>query len=67
MNRQGIFYAKYGPLAAILEFENGKRHFGLINATKKFEEYKPGGKLPGMSEKRSTEKKSGPFSVFRRE
>lgn len=67
-SRQGMFYAKYGALAAILEFDNGKRHFGLINATKKFEEYKPGGKLPGMSEKRSNEKKKGgPFSVFRRE
>jgi hypothetical protein len=40
--RQGIFFARYGKLAGALEFNNGKRKFNLIGATKKFEEYVPG-------------------------
>lgn len=47
-SRQGMFYAKYGALAGILEFDNGKKHFSIFQPTKKFKEYVPGGKLPGM-------------------
>jgi hypothetical protein len=71
-DRQGMYYAKYGALAGILEFDNGKRHFGLLGATKKFEEYVPGGKLPGLHESRSSPRsgagrtRKGPLSIFRR-
>lgn len=70
-SRQGMFYAKYGALAAILEFDNSKRRFSLINSTKKFEEYVPGGKLPGLHESGSqrsqrSEERKGPLSIFKR-
>jgi hypothetical protein len=72
-NRQGMYYAKYGALAGILAFDNGKRHFALLGATKKFNEYVPGGKLPGLSEGRRSSRRSstgrarkGPFSIFKR-
>jgi len=72
-NRQGMYYARYGALAGILAFDNGKRHFALLGATKKFEEYVPGGKLPGLSEGRASPPRSstgrarkGPFSIFKR-
>jgi hypothetical protein len=71
-DRQGIFYAKYGALAGIMEFDNGKKHFSLISPTKKFEEYVPGAKLPGMHEAGSSRgavggsRQNRPFSIFRR-
>jgi hypothetical protein len=71
-DRQGMFYAKYGAIAGVLVFENGRRRFGLINATKKFEEYVPGEKLPGMRSSGSSSKSKGggtkkdPFSIFKR-
>ena len=68
-NRQGMFYAKYGKLAGILELENKKKHFSIISPTKKFEAYKPGGRLPGLHESSSSgrsETKKSPFSIFKR-
>jgi len=41
-DREGIFYARFGKLAGSLEFDNGRRKFDLIGATKKFENYVPG-------------------------
>jgi hypothetical protein len=69
--RQGIFYARYGKLAGILEIDNKQRKFGLIGATRKFEEYVPGNPLPGMrdaeaSGETSAKKKRNPFSPFHR-
>lgn len=69
-DREGIFYARYGRLAGILEIQNKERHFGLIGATRKFDEYVPGGKLPGMREAESStpsaETKTSPFSIFKK-
>ena len=69
-NRQGMFYARYGKLAAILEIDNDQKHFELIDATGKFDRYVPGGPLPGMRQTdplgTATEPKSAPFSLFKR-
>jgi hypothetical protein len=47
---QGVFYARTGKLAGVLSIENGDKKFGLIDATRKFEAYKPGGPVPGISD-----------------
>ena len=47
-NREGMFYAKCGPIAGVFALDDGKRRFGLINATRKFEEYSPGGPMPRL-------------------
>ncbi len=69
-NRQGMFYARDGKLAAILEIDNDQKHFELIDATGKFDRYVPGGPLPGMRQTdplgTATEPKSAPFSLFKR-
>lgn len=69
-NRQGMYYLKYGNLSGILEFDGDKKRFGLFGATKKFQDYVPGGRLPGLSKpRRSSQKSSGekaPFHIFRR-
>ncbi len=69
-NRQGMFYARYGNLSAILEVDGSEKHFGLLGAARKFEAYVPGGPLPGLTESnRATAPaatKKGPLSIFRR-
>jgi len=45
---QGVFYARTGKLAGVLAIDNGNKKFGLIDATRKFESYKPGGPVPGI-------------------
>lgn len=47
---QGVFYARTGKLAGVLAIDNGDKKFGLIDATRKFEAYKPGGPVPGISD-----------------
>ncbi len=69
-DRRGIFYARYGKLAGILEVDNDRKHFGLIGATRKFESYVPGGGPRGLhdsgSSKAPTKEKRSPFSIFER-
>ena len=48
-DRQGMYYLRYGNLSALLEFLGDRKKLAVINATKKFEEYKPGGRLPGLT------------------
>jgi hypothetical protein len=68
--REGMFYARYGKLAGIVEIDNGRRKFGLIGATKKFENYVAGEPLPGLSDAgeasadEAPRKKGGPFTPF---
>jgi hypothetical protein len=45
---QGVFYARTGKLAGVLAIDRGDKKFGLIDATRKFEAYKPGGPVPGI-------------------
>ncbi len=45
---QGVFYARTGKLAGVLAIDDGNKKFGLIDATRKFEAYKPGGPVPGI-------------------
>ena len=45
---QGVFYARTGKLAGVLAVDGGDKKFGLIDATRKFEAYKPGGPVPGI-------------------
>lgn len=47
---QGVFYARTGKLAGVLGIEDGAKKFGLIDATRKFEAYKPGGPVPGIGD-----------------
>ncbi len=47
---QGVFYARTGKLAGVLAIDNRSKKFGLIDATRKFEAYKPGGPLPGIKD-----------------
>ena len=47
---QGVFYARTGKLAGVLAIDRGNKKFGLIDATRKFESYKPGGPLPGIND-----------------
>ena len=47
---QGVFYARTGKLAGVLAIDGSNKKFGLIDATRKFESYKPGGPLPGINE-----------------
>jgi hypothetical protein len=46
--RQGVFYAKTGKLAGILAIDNKNKKFSVIEATRKFENYKVGGPVPGI-------------------
>jgi translocation and assembly module TamB len=69
-DRKGVFYARYGKLAGIIAVDNKKKQFGLIGATRKFEDYVPGGPVPGINDPTAPEpeaaKKRSPFSIFRR-
>ena len=46
--RQGVFYARTGKLAGVLAIDNKDKKFSVIDATGKFESYKPGGPVPGI-------------------
>ena len=45
---QGLFYARTGKLAGILAIDNDRKKFQLIDATRKFDDYVPGGPVPGI-------------------
>jgi hypothetical protein len=65
-----VFYARLGSVAGIVAVDNKEKKFGLIGATRKFEDYVPGGPLPGIHDPAApvpaaTAKKS-PFSIFKR-
>jgi hypothetical protein len=80
--RQGVFYARTGKLAGILAIDNTTKKFELIDATGKFESYKPGGPVPGIHDTpraratapkgmpppipSSRPNKQQPFSLFKR-
>lgn len=49
---QGLFYARTGKLAGILAIDGKTKKFELIDATGKFENYKPGGPVPGIHDQR---------------
>jgi hypothetical protein len=66
-NRQGVFYARLGAVAGIVAVDNKEKKFGLIGATRKFEDYVPGGPLPGINDPSAVPaQKKTPFSIFRR-
>ena len=69
--REGVFYARYNKLSGILVIDNSRKRFELFGATKKFQDYSPGGPLPGIrqsggSSTRTAEEHKGPLSIFRR-
>jgi hypothetical protein len=63
-DRQGMFYARYGALSGILAIDNSQKRFELLKATKKFDDYVPGGPLHGPT--RSGPARKGPLSIFQR-
>ncbi len=69
-DRKGVFYARYGKLAGIIAIDNKTKKFGLIGATRKFEDYVAGNPVPGINDPTAPEpeatKKKSPFSIFRR-
>jgi hypothetical protein len=68
-NRQGLFYARLGNVAGIVAVDNKERKFGLLGATRKFEDYVPGGPLPGINDPAvpvPAASKKSPFSIFKR-
>ncbi|HET7716153.1 MAG TPA: hypothetical protein VFK86_11045 [Bauldia sp.] len=77
--RQGVFYARTGKLAGILAIDNKQKKFELLDATRKFEGYKPGGPVPGIHDQPTAaaepdnapaapaaKPKKQPFSLFKR-
>ena len=62
--REGMFFARYGALSGILVINNSQKRFELLNATKKFDDYVPGGPLHGPT--RPDPARKGPLSIFRR-
>jgi len=63
-DRQGMSYARYGALSGILVIDNSQKRFELLGATKKFDDYVPGGPLHGPT--RPDPARKGPFSIFKR-
>jgi hypothetical protein len=51
-DRQGVFYARSGGLAGLLAIDGDQKKFELIEATRKFDDYVPGGPLPGLADGR---------------
>ena len=68
-DREGMFYARYGKLAGILAFDDGRKRFKVISATKTFDEYLLGGPLPAMRDpppdSAGTKTKKPAFSIFK--
>ncbi|MCB1497715.1 MAG: hypothetical protein KDJ86_18180 [Bauldia sp.] len=68
--RQAMFYARYGNLSGILEVDGSEKRFGLFGAKRKFDDYRPGGPLPGLSSRsgnnRAETPAKKPFSIFKR-
>ncbi|MEP0321562.1 hypothetical protein [Bauldia litoralis] len=68
-NRQAMFFARYGKLSGILEIDGSHRRFGLFGAARKFQDYVPGGPLPGLTGSSRTTAPAHtrkPFSIFKR-
>lgn len=69
-DRQGMYYLRYNKFSAILEMDGSKKRFAIIGATRKFDEYKPGGPLPGLRASAPVKHPAGearkPFSLFKR-
>lgn len=79
--RQGVFYARTGKLAGILAINNKEKKFSIIEATRKFDDYKVGGPVPGIHDQPranhsatpasappppAARPKKQPFSLFKR-
>jgi hypothetical protein len=78
--RQGVFYARTGKLAGVLAIDNKNKKFSVIDATGKFDAYRPGGPVPGIHDQARTSTpgatpasapparpKKKPFSLFKRQ
>jgi hypothetical protein len=61
--RQGVFYARTGKLAGVLAIDNKNKKFSVIEATRKFDNYKPGGPVPGIHDEVRTTPGATPASA----
>lgn len=61
--RQGVFYAKTGKLAGILAIDRKDKKFSVIEATRKFENYKAGGPVPGIHDEPRSNARATPASA----
>lgn len=61
--RQGVFYAKTGKLAGILAIDNKEKKFSVIEATRKFNDYKVGGPVPGIHDQPRSNQRATPASA----